>query len=129
GRVFVTDYVKASGESVNDPGQRPPLKGRERVHCFDAATGKTLWKHDYDCAYAISYPAGPRATPTVAGGKVYSLGAEGNLTCLDANSGKVIWSKTLKDEYKCESPTWGFTAHPLVDGNKLICVVGGDGST
>lgn len=105
------------------------MKGKERIHCLDAATGKEIWKHEYDCPYAISYPAGPRATPTVADGKVYVLGAEGHLHCLAAETSKVVWSKELKKDYKCESPIWGFCAHPLVDGNKLICVVGGEGST
>ncbi len=129
GKVFVTDFVKASGEAFNNPGQRAELKGQERVLCFDAATGKELWKHEYDCPYSISYPAGPRATPTVADGKVYVLGAEGNLLCLNADTGKVIWSKELKKEYKTSTQIWGFCAHPLVDGNRLICVVGGEGST
>lgn len=129
GKVFVTDYVKTSGDAVNDPGTRPELKGQERVLCLDAESGKELWKHEYDCAYAISYPAGPRATPTVADGKVYVLGAEGNLHCLSADKGQVIWSKELKKEYKTRAPIWGFCAHPLVDGNKLICVVGGERST
>jgi outer membrane protein assembly factor BamB len=129
GKVFVTDFVKGSGESLNDPGQRPQLKGRERVLCFDAASGKTLWTHAYDCAYAISYPSGPRATSAIDNGTVFSLGAEGHLICLDANKGNVVWSKELKKEYKTESPNWGFCAHPLMDGNKLICVVGGENST
>lgn len=129
GKVFVTDFVKASGEAFNNPGQRAELKGQERVLCFDAATGKELWKHEYDCPYSISYPAGPRATPTVADGKVYVLGAEGDLLCLNADTGKVVWSKELKKEYKTATQIWGFCAHPLVDGNRLICVVGGEGST
>jgi outer membrane protein assembly factor BamB len=129
GKVFVTDFAKESGKEFNNPGQRAELNGKERVHCLDAATGKEIWTHEYDCPYAISYPAGPRATPTVAAGKVYVLGAEGYLHCLSAETGKVVWSKELKKDYKCDSPIWGFCAHPLVDGNKLICVVGGEGST
>lgn len=129
GRVFVTDFVKASGEAFNNPGQRAELKGQERIHCLDAATGKPLWKHEYDCPYSISYPAGPRATPAVADGKVFVLGAEGHLHCLNAETGKVVWSKELKQEYKTTTQIWGFCAHPLVEGNKLICVVGGEGST
>jgi outer membrane protein assembly factor BamB len=127
-RVFVTDYVKASGEATNDPGLRAELQGKERVLCLAASDGKELWKHEYDCPYKISYPAGPRATPTVTGGKVYTLGAEGNLFCLDASSGKPLWSKDLKKAYQTDAPMWGFCAHPLVDGNKLYCVVGGSGS-
>lgn len=128
GRVFVTDYVRSSGEAKNDPGARADLKGRERVLCFDAATGKELWKFAYDCPYKISYPAGPRATPTVSGGKVYTLGAEGNLLCFDTMYGTVVWQKDFKRDYKATTPTWGFCGHPLVDGKKLICLVGGQGS-
>jgi outer membrane protein assembly factor BamB len=128
GRVYVTDYVCTEGEAKNDPGGRPDLKGRERVLCLDAATGGEVWKYEYDCPYKISYPAGPRATPTVAGGKVYTLGAEGNLICFDAAKGQVLWQKDLQKEYKALSPMWGFCGHPLVDGPKLICLVGGPGS-
>src|SRR6478672_1130049 len=79
GKVYVMDFVKASGDVTNDPMARAELAGKERVLCLRASDGKELWKHEYDCPYKISYPAGPRATPVVAGGKVYTLGAEGNL--------------------------------------------------
>src|SRR5436190_594928 len=128
GRVVVTDYVRAGGEAENDFATRSEITGKERVLCLSASDGKVLWEHEYDCPYKISYPAGPRATPTVVGGKVYSLGAEGNLFCLDAQSGKPLWSKELKKEYKIDAPMWGFCGHPLVDGNKLFCLVGGAGS-
>jgi outer membrane protein assembly factor BamB len=126
--VYLPDYQIATGEIRNDPGSRIALTGQERLHCLDAATGKTLWLHAYDAPYKISYPCGPRATPTVADGKVYLLGAEGQLTCLDAVTGTVVWAKALKEAYKTDSPQWGFCGHPLVDGSKLICSVGGPGS-
>lgn len=128
GQVFVTDFALENGEIKNDPGGRVELKGQERVLCFDAASGEPLWRHANDCEYKISYPAGPRATPTVSGGKVYTLGAEGRLVCLDQKSGDVVWSKELKQEYNTQSPIWGFCGHPLIDGQKLICLVGGEGS-
>jgi outer membrane protein assembly factor BamB len=127
-RIYVTDYVRESGDGTNNIGGRSVSKGRERVLCLDAATGKEIWKHEYPCAYNISYPAGPRCTPTVADGKVYCLGAEGHLVCLDAADGQPVWHKELKQAYKIESPFWGFSGHPLVDGNRLICLVGGQGS-
>jgi outer membrane protein assembly factor BamB len=127
-RVFVTDYVRESGDGTNNISGRSQTQGRERILCLDAATGKEIWKHEYACTYNISYPAGPRCTPTVAGGKVYCLGAEGNLLCLNATDGKPRWQKELKKEYQIEAPFWGFCGHPLVDGNKLICLVGGEGS-
>ncbi|MCA9155394.1 MAG: PQQ-binding-like beta-propeller repeat protein, partial [Planctomycetales bacterium] len=65
GRVFVTDFVRESGELKNNPGQRSELQGKERVLCFDAKSGRELWKREYNCPYQISYACGPRATPTV----------------------------------------------------------------
>jgi outer membrane protein assembly factor BamB len=133
GRVYVTDRVLAAG-AANHPEpfpQRPRqgIPGRERVLCLTAADGKELWKHEYDCPYTVSYPLGPRCTPTVAAGKVYTLGTEGHLYCLDAATGRVVWAREFQKDYGVKAPIWGFSAHPLVDGQKLICLVGGDGTT
>ena len=132
GRVYVTDRVLAEG-AKNHPEpfpQRPKegIPGVERVLCFNEADGQLVWKHEYDCPYTVSYPLGPRCTPTVHGGKVYTLGADGNLICLDAADGKVLWSRELKKDYDVKAPLWGFSSHPLIDGQKLITLVGGDGS-
>ena len=128
GRVYLADYDHGDGAVANSPNDRTQLTGRERLLCLDAATGTLLWKHEYDCPYAISYASGPRCTPTVADGKVYMLGAEGNLLCLDAKTGAVVWSKDFKIDYAAPTPIWGFCGHPLVDGNRLVCLVGGAGS-
>lgn len=128
GRVYLTDYDRAAGSLANAPNDRTELAGRERVLCLDAATGELLWEHIYDCRYGISYAAGPRCTPTVADGKVYALGAEGNLVCLDAATGRVVWQKDFKQDYSAPTPLWGFCGHPLVEGDLLICLVGGPGS-
>lgn len=127
GRVFVFDY-DGEGDKKPDPGKRSKLKGKERLHCLDAKSGNELWKHEYDCDYDVSYPAGPRCTPTVSGGKVYILGTMCHLACLDEKTGRPLWSKELTKEYDTPTPQWGFAGHPLVDGNKLFCLVGGDGS-
>src|SRR5262245_2521511 len=129
GKVYVMDYVTdVDFRTKSDPGSRPKIQGSERVLCLDARTGKEIWKHEYDCPYEISYPAGPRCTPTVHEGKVYALGSEGNLCCLDADTGKPVWSKAFKKDYKSKTPIWGICGHPLVDGKKLICTVGGPGA-
>lgn len=128
GKVFVADFVKQDGDGGNDPGKRSELRGVERVLCFRESDGKLLWTHEDERVYKISYPAGPRVTPTVDGDKVYTLGAEGHLLCLDVESGKVVWSKDFQKDYKIEAPMWGFCGHPLVEGDKLICLVGGPGS-
>ncbi len=95
GRVYLMDYERPEGDLANSPNDRSEVAGRERVLCFDAGTGELVWKHEYDCPYAISYASGPRCTPTVADGKVYALGAEGNLTCLDAETGKAVRTWTF----------------------------------
>jgi outer membrane protein assembly factor BamB len=119
GRVYVTDWALASG-APNGNGA-----GKERVLCLDEATGKVLWEHAYECRYSLQYPAGPRATPLVSGGKLYTLGAMGDLLCLDAAKGGVLWSKNFRKDYGARVPLWGFAAHPLLDGDRLICLVGG----
>lgn len=127
GRLFITDYVTDDNVKI-DNFDRKPTSGTERILCLDEATGKILWKHEYPVAYDISYPAGPRCTPTVDHGKVYALGAVGDLHCLDAATGDVLWSKNFPKEYNTKTALWGYASHPLVDGDNLICVVGGEGS-
>jgi outer membrane protein assembly factor BamB len=131
GKVFVHDRVLDAGATNPDSGFTPPgskVAGKERVLCLDEASGKVLWTHEYDCTYKLGYPLGPRCTPTVAGGKVYTLGAMGDLYCLDTADGKVRWSKNWVKDYGASLGIWGASAHPLVDGDKLICLVGGKGS-
>lgn len=127
GKVYVTDYVTAENVKV-DNFARKEFSGNERVLCLDQKTGKEVWKHEYPVKYSISYPAGPRVTPTVLDGKVYTLGAMGNLICFAADTGKIVWEHDLRNEYKTKAALWGYAAHPLIDGKKLITLVGGDGS-
>lgn len=128
GKVYVMDYQLRSGNIENSPGARGQLEGQERVVCFDAESGEMEWQYAYERAYELSYPSGPRCTPTVNDGRVYALGGHGDLTCLDARTGDVIWKKDLAKEYNAPTPIWGFAAHPLVDGDLLHCIVGGEGS-
>jgi outer membrane protein assembly factor BamB len=129
-RVYVMDRQGELPKKGVEGAGKEGLPGKERVLCLSTVDGKLVWKHEYDCLYLrINYPQGPRTTPVVRGGKVYTLGAMGDLFCLDAATGKVHWSKKLIREYKLEKPpVWGWAAHPLVDGDKLICTVGGEGS-
>ena len=129
GKVFLMDYQKAEGDLVNNPGAAIDLKGKERVLCFDARTGDLLWEDAVDRDYKVSYPSGPRATVTVAGGKAYALGAMGTLRCLDAADGKPLWEKNLVELYKPKFPIWGYSAHPLVHDGKVITMAGGEGSS
>lgn len=127
GRVYVTDYVTRENVKV-DNFDRQEFTGTERVLCLEEASGKLLWKHEYPVKYAISYPAGPRCTPNVQDGKVYTLGAEGNLFCFHAGTGEVVWAHDLPREYQTRAALWGYAAHPLIDGRQLLCLVGGEGS-
>ncbi|MEX0643094.1 MAG: PQQ-binding-like beta-propeller repeat protein [Pirellulales bacterium] len=124
-RVYVTDYVTDDNVKV-DNFARKQFTGIERVLCLDAATGEEKWKHEYPVKYTISYPAGPRCTPVFENGKVYTLGAEGNLFCFDADSGDLVWQKNLPEKYQTKAALWGYANHPLIDGDKLICIAGGD---
>jgi len=126
-RVYVCDRVDRGGQEAADYrwDRKNPTEGLERVLCLDAGSGTVLWKHEYPCRYRISYPSGPRATPTVCDGKVYTLGAMGDLLCLDARTGKVLWSKNYVRDFGTEINPWGMAAAPLADGRKLIVLAGG----
>lgn len=124
-KVYVTDRaVKAGAAKPKSDFDRKGIPGTESIKCLDAVTGKELWKHTYECTYDISYAAGPRCTPVVHQGKVYSLGAIGDLFCLDAENGTIIWEKHFPKQYGVKSPLWGWSASPMIDGDKLICIVG-----
>jgi outer membrane protein assembly factor BamB len=102
------------------------LGNDEVVLCLDAKTGDVRWVHK-DPARLIDSIAGtgPRATPTFHEGKIYALGAKGNLNCLDAATGKKIWSADIVEDSKAKVPTWGFSSSPLVvDG--IVTVFAGN---
>jgi outer membrane protein assembly factor BamB len=129
GRVYVTDRVLAPGaKEPANPFSKDKVPGLERVLCLDENSGQQIWKHEYPCEYELSYACGPRTTPVVQGGKVYTLGAMGDLLCLDSETGKVLWSKNFPKDYDARVPMWGFSAHPLLDGDRLISLVGGEGT-
>jgi outer membrane protein assembly factor BamB len=127
--VFVHDrqLAREAADAGNSSG-RGRIPGNERVVCLDEKDGRVRWAHEYDCSYTVSYAAGPRATPLVHQGKVYTLGAEGDLHCLDAATGQALWARNFTRDFECKTPIWGFAGHPLLDGQKLICLVGGEGS-
>jgi len=130
-QLFLLDRQQGA-RPERKPGERanPAVPGNERVLCLDATTGSNIWEHTYDCPYRIGYPSGPRATPVIAGGRVFTLGAMGDLLCLDAKDGSVIWERHfLKDFALADPPVWGYAAAPLLDGERLICLVGGTNST
>src|SRR5439155_412367 len=81
-----------------------------------AESGKQLWTHDYAVSYGkLDYGNGPRATPTVRDGKVYAFGALGHLHCLEAKTGKVLWSHDTVKAFAGKVPSWGHACSPLID--------------
>lgn len=100
-------------------------KDNEVVGCFDALSGKEIWRHTYAARFEDKFGSGPRSTPTVEGGLVYTVGATGILHCLDADKGNVKWSKDLKNDFGVGVPTWGFSFSPLVVGDLVLINPGG----
>ncbi|HEY2909584.1 MAG TPA: PQQ-binding-like beta-propeller repeat protein [Gemmataceae bacterium] len=126
GKLYLTEFVPAGGEKLPAGGfSKARTVGRERLSCRDADTGEERWNADCPVTYTISYPGGPRVMPTVDDGRVYTLGAMGDLRCHAAETGKLLWAKNLPKDYGSPLPVWGFAAHPLIDGDKLICLAGG----
>lgn len=117
GKVYVMD-------------RRTKPQQTERVLCFDEKSGKQLWVHEYDAVYrGVGYVAGPRASVTIDGDKVYSIGTMGHAYCLNATTGKEIWKNDFDSDLKISKskrmPVWGIAASPLVYRDLVIYHVGG----
>jgi outer membrane protein assembly factor BamB len=110
-------------------------KNQEVVVCLDAATGKDRWRYRYDCDYGAhrtftgggmpSSRTGPRSTPTVAGDRLYSLGATGVLLCLETGTGKKVWQQDLLALAGIPCPKHGYCGCPLVVGERIYLNTGG----
>jgi outer membrane protein assembly factor BamB len=106
------------------------LRGnREFVIAFDIATGKEAWATAHGSAFRNDRGDGPRGTPTIDGDRVYALGGNGDLSALDAKTGKIVWSKNVLKEFGGANITWGISESPLVLGNKVLVNPGGPGAS
>ncbi len=114
----------AEGRVVTMDRQKEPREV-ERVVCFDAESGRSLWTHSYDVAYGnLDYGTGPRAAPTIDAGRVYTLGAVGHVCCLELTTGRLLWTVDTVKRDGAKLPEWGFAASPVVWKNSLIIHVG-----
>ena len=121
GRVFVLDYEETPGSRTMD--------GAERLMALDEDTGEVLWSQTWPATYRNimwKFANGPRTPPTVDGERVYVLGAAGMLVCLNTETGAVMWQVDIDAKYDTTVPVYGISNAPLVEGDLLISVVGGD---
>ena len=117
GRVFISDFQSTG-----------VLRGIERIQALDERDGHVLWSKQWEASYrglSDVWAIGPAATPTVDNDRVYTLGRAGMLLCQKVDTGEILWQKDYVKDYGTELPTWGMTGAPLVDGPRLICLVGG----
>lgn len=105
-------------------------EGVAQVICLDGS-GKELWSapigEDPKEGYNTGWGGGPRGAPTVNDGRIYAMNANGDVACIDIDSHKVLWRKSLVKDFGGKVPSWGYSESPLVDGDKLIVTPGGDG--
>lgn len=128
------------GEGHSSPvivGGRVYLNSRvgeqEAVAAYDLRSGKELWKDSYSAPYSMNPAAtghgkGPKSTPVVSGGRLYTLGISGILSCYEIATGKLRWRKEFGAQFKQTSPAFGTAMSPVVDGSLLILHAGGSGN-
>ena len=99
---------------------------KEKVVCYELYTGDVKWSHQ-DYARYDTPPAGlgPRATPTISGNRVYTVGSTGILNCLDFETGEQLWTTNIFEEHEAEAPPWGVSISPLVFGELVVVSAGG----
>lgn len=102
---------------------------REYVIAFDVATGKQIWATAHGSAYRDSRGDGPRGTPTVDGETLYALGGNGDLSSLDAKTGRINWTMNILQKFGGSNPQWGISESPLILGEKLLVNAGGPGAS
>lgn len=114
--------VAVLGEYIYTMGNRD---NTDTVYCLNARDGSIVWQHSYPCK-AGSYP-GPRATPTVVDGSVFTAGQEGQVFRLDAATGQVQWQVNIASEFNLAPPGWGYSGSVLVTGRLAVLNAGRHG--
>jgi outer membrane protein assembly factor BamB len=126
GRAITMDRPVIQKSDADGNDSKAAKMELERVLCFDLKTGKELWKFEYSQPYGdLAYGNGPRAAPTIHGDVVLTLGALGQLHCLNVADGAVLWSHGLVKEFNGRPPVWGYAASPLVYQDAVVVFAGG----
>jgi len=101
--------------------------GKNTLFCVVAETGKVLWTHQYPCKKAPKYfQGGSRGTPAVSDGILYLNSHQGDFYALDAENGKILWTKNLLKDFQGRRPDWGFSGSPLCISGKVIFETGSE---
>jgi len=100
----------------------------DTIECLDAKTGKTLWENNYASSFVAGYgsAAGPRATPSIVGDRVYTMGGQGVVVCTDFATGKTVWKVDTQKSYRASDGFFGMGCSPLVEGNAVLLNIGGE---
>src|SRR4030095_9006777 len=99
--------------------------GREYVLAFDVATGKEIWATPNGSVFNNDRGDGPRGTPTVDGNRLFALGGNGDLSCIETEAGRVVWTLNILQKFGGSNPKWGISESPLVIGEKVLVNAGG----
>jgi len=101
----------------------------EVIHCLDARAGTPLWSFRYATRYEdrYGYNNGPRSSPAIDGSRVYTYGAEGKLTCVDFETGRLLWQRAVNEEFRVPKGFFGAGSAPVIEGDLLLLNVGGPG--
>jgi outer membrane protein assembly factor BamB len=118
--------ISVVGDRVYTLDRQTEAVERERVLCFHADTGDLLWEHADAVTYGnLDYGNGPRAQPTIHDGRVYTVGALGQVNCLDARTGAVIWQRHYQTDFGGRLPMWGYAGSPVIHGDVVLLAPGG----
>lgn len=121
--IGFASFVVADGRAYTIEQRR----AQEVVTAYDVTTGRELWAQGWTAEFKDQTGDGPRATPTWNDGRLYAVGATGEMRCLEAATGRIVWSKNILRDNGAENIPWGMAASPLVVDDKVIVMAGGSG--
>ncbi len=119
--IGYSSFVVADGRAYTIEQRR----SKEIVAAYDIGTGRELWTQGWNASFSDSTGDGPRSTPTWDDGRIYALGATGELRCLDAKTGTVAWGRNILTDNGASNLQWAMAASPLIVDDKVIVLPGG----